>query len=135
MADTEKPIVLFDGVCQFCNGAVQFLINHDPKGNIRFAALQSNAGQDLLKKFNLPTNDLQTFILVSNKTYYTRSTAALKTLKYLDGFYKHLVFFLLIPKPLRDMIYKIIAKNRYKWFGMKDECMIPTPDIRKRFLD
>ena len=129
-----NPIILFDGVCNLCNGAVNFIIKRDKKSRIKFAALQSTAGHQLLNRFNLPTDIFNSFIFIKNGVAYTRSTAALKVCKYLSALWPLMYGFIIVPKFIRDGIYAWIAKNRYKWFGERPECMIPTPDIRARFL-
>ncbi|MFN2744061.1 MULTISPECIES: thiol-disulfide oxidoreductase DCC family protein [Bacillus] len=133
---TEMPdrIVLFDGICNFCDGAVQFIIKHDPKGLFSFASLQSDIGGELLKNHQLPTDHFDSFILIDNGRIYQKSAAALRVLKNLSGPWKAAAVFLIVPRPLRDAVYSLIAKNRYKWFGQKNECTIPGPEIRKRFL-
>lgn len=131
----KTPIVLFDGACNLCEASVKFLIRNDKKDAFRFASLQSEIGQELLKKFNLPTQKHDSFVLIIDKKIYLRSSAALKICNYLGGFWRLCKIFWLIPKPLRDTVYDFIAKNRYKWFGKKSECMLPTPEIRKRFLE
>lgn len=130
-----KAIILFDGVCNFCDGTVNFLIKHDTKERFLFASLQSDAGQHLLKKLNLPTEHFDSFIYVKDEKYYTKSTAALHIAKDLRKWWQLVYILVLIPKPIRDRCYDWIAKNRYKWFGKKQECAIPTPEIRKRFLN
>ncbi len=130
----SNPIILFDGVCNFCNSSVNFVIDRDKNSVIKFAALQSEAGQQLLKQFNLPTSEFNSFIFIEGGKVYTASTAALKVSKYLAALWPSLYGFIIVPKFLRDGIYKWIAKNRYKWFGKKDQCMIPGPEVRSRFL-
>ena len=132
--DFTKPVLLFDGVCNLCNGTVQFVIKRDPEAKFRFAALQSEVGQALLKKFELPQDDYDSFVFVEGERFYLRSTAALKVLKGLRGLWPLLYGLVIIPRPIRDFFYNWIAKNRYRWFGKKDQCMIPTPDLQKRFL-
>lgn len=132
--DEQQPIILFDGVCNLCNGAVQFIITRDPQARISFAALQSSIGQKLLERHKLPKSDFDTFIMIENGKIRTKSTAALKTLRYLNGAWKWAYLLIVIPKPLRDAIYSYIAKNRYKWFGKQEYCMIPNKDTKKRFL-
>lgn len=131
----DDPIVLFDGVCNLCNSAVQFIIKHDKKNTFRFASLQSETGQKLLTKFNLPLNELNSFILVENNKVYNMSTGALRVAKKLNGILPLLYSFIIIPKIFRDSIYDWVARNRYKWFGKKEECMIPTPELKARFLN
>jgi predicted DCC family thiol-disulfide oxidoreductase YuxK len=130
----DQPILLFDGVCNLCNRGVQFIIRHDTKEKFKFAALQSEAGQGLLKKFNLPTTDFDTFVLVEGEKYYRRSTAALRIAKDLNGAWKLFYGFIIIPAFLRDWVYNLVANSRYKIFGRTDSCMIPTPELRRRFL-
>ena len=131
--DNHK-IVLFDGVCNFCNSSVNFIIDHDKHNKFKFAALQSEAGQELLKKFNLPTEDFDTFILVDGDKYYKRSSAALHMVKDFPGLWKLLYVFIIVPPFIRDIFYNIIANNRYKWFGKRNECRMPTPELREKFL-
>ena len=131
----DQPVILFDGVCNLCNGAVQFVIKHDKKNVFRFASLQSETGQGLLAQYNLPTNELNSYILIENNKAYNRSTAALRVAKKLNGIITWLYGFIIIPKIFRDSIYDWIARNRYKWFGKKEECMIPTPEVKARFLN
>ena len=130
----ESPVILFDGVCNFCNGAVNFIIRRDKKSLIKFAALQSEPGRKLLQRFNLPTDELSSIILIEDGNVFTQSSAALKLCKYLTGLWPLMYGFIIVPLFIRDGIYKWIAKNRYKWFGKKDHCMIPTQEVRTRFL-
>ena len=135
MDDQKNPLILFDGVCNLCNSSVQFVIRHDPQHIFRFASLQSSFGQKILSKYGLPLNNYNSFILFVDNKIYTGSTAALMVVGKLKGFIKLLYFFIAVPKFIRDGVYNIFAKNRYKWFGKKQECMIPSPDVRERFLD
>ena len=127
-----SAIILFDGICNFCDGAVNFIIGQDTKNYFKFAPLQSEIGQEFVKKFDL--RGIDSVILVENDKAYTHSTAALKIAKSLSGIWSLAYVFIVIPKPIRDFFYKLFAKNRYKLFGKKDECMIPTPEVRARFL-
>lgn len=127
-------IILFDGVCNLCNGSVQFIIKRDKKAVFKFASLQSDIGQSILKEYKIPAGDLFSIILVENNKAYSRSTAALHIARRLDGAWKILYIGILFPKFLRDSIYDWVAKNRYRWFGKKEECMIPSPAMRERFL-
>jgi predicted DCC family thiol-disulfide oxidoreductase YuxK len=131
----ERPIVLFDGVCNLCNQIVQFVIKKDKKKQFLFASLQGKTGQEVLKKFNLSSNDFNSFIMVEGDKIYTRSTAALRMMKKLSGGWKLFYGLIVFPRFIRDTVYNWIARNRYKWYGKKDECMIPTPELRERFLD
>ncbi|RPI70964.1 MAG: thiol-disulfide oxidoreductase DCC family protein [Ignavibacteriales bacterium] len=127
-------IILFDGVCNFCNFWVNFLIDRDKKDKFRFTALQSEKGEALLKKFNLSTEDFDTFVLIDREKHFIKSTAVLIVAKNLPGFWKVLYLFMVIPKQIRDFLYGLISKNRYKLFGKKEACRIPTSEERKKFL-
>ncbi|MFZ1530319.1 MAG: thiol-disulfide oxidoreductase DCC family protein [Ferruginibacter sp.] len=127
-------IILFDGICNLCNGSVQYVIKHDPHGIFKFAALQSEAGQKILQQYNLPGERFNSFILIENGRVFTRSTAALRVVKRLKGFSKLLYAFIIIPAFIRNFVYDFIAKNRYRWFGKKESCMIPTAWLMERFL-
>jgi predicted DCC family thiol-disulfide oxidoreductase YuxK len=128
------PILLFDGVCNFCNGAVNFVIKRNKKKNIRFAPLQSSMGNSLLNDYNLPADNLETFFFIEDNKPYAYSTAALRVCRHLSGLWPLLYVFIIVPAFIRDGVYKWIGKNRYKWFGKKESCMIPSPDVRARFL-
>lgn len=130
----NQPVVLFDGVCNLCNGAVQWLILHDPNSKLRFASLQSDFGQSILKKNKLNTIDFNSFILVEGEKIWLKSNAALQVVRHLGGAWAWLGVLQIIPTFIRDFFYNIIAKNRYRWFGKKDECWLPTPELRARFL-
>jgi predicted DCC family thiol-disulfide oxidoreductase YuxK len=130
-----QPVVLFDGVCNLCNTAVQLIIKRDKKKLFRFASLQSEAGRALMKEYNFPAGELNSFILIDNGKAYSKSTAALKVAKKLSGIWPLLYTFMVIPKIFRDSIYGWVGRNRYKWFGKKEECMIPTPELKARFLN
>jgi len=130
----NSPVILFDGVCNLCNGSVQFVIKHDKAGLFKFASLQSEAGQQLLKKHQLPATNFNSFVLIQDEKAYTKSTAALMVAKQLTGVVKSLYAFSIIPTFIRDGVYNFIAKNRYSWFGKKDSCMIPSANIEARFL-
>ena len=131
---SRDAIILFDGVCNLCNTAVQFVIRKDNSNHFLFASLQSEEGKKILAAHNWPTSVMNTFILVENGKIYDRSTAALRVARKLKGLWKFLYGFMIVPKFIRDAIYNIISKNRYQWFGKKDECMIPTPELKARFL-
>lgn len=131
----EHPVILFDGVCNLCNRSVQFVIKRDKKKLFQFAALQGELGQQLLRKFHLDPNDLNSFVLVEGDKAYRRSSAALRVARRLSGGWKLLYGFMIIPPFIRNAVYNVVARNRYKWFGKRNECMIPTPELRSRFLD
>ncbi len=129
-----ESVVLFDGECHFCNKSVQFIIKRDKGAVFSFASLQGPVGRKLGKMYNyLPS--LDSFILIEQGRLYDESTAALRVVKQLNGFWKLLYIGILIPKAFRDPIYRWIARNRTKWFGNRDSCPIPTPEMRKRMLD
>jgi len=130
----ENAIILFDGVCNFCNGAINFVLKQDKKGVFRFAPLQSEAGQRLLKQYNLSTAEFDSFVLIDNGKIYKKSSASLRVMNKLPWYWKEAQLLRIIPTAFRDAIYDFIAKNRYKWFGKKEQCMIPTPEMRNRFL-
>ena len=130
----EKQIILFDGVCNFCNFWVNFVIKRDKKDLFRFAALQSESARELTNKFNLDTSKQDTFILVAGDKIFTKSTAALMVCKQLNDPVRFLYPFIILPKFIRDFIYDLIAKNRYKLFGKRESCRVPTEEDKKKFL-
>ena len=130
----NHPVLLFDGVCNLCTGVVRFVIRRDPEARFRFAALQSEVGQAMLADFDLPRADFETFVLLEGGRVYTRSTAALRVARGLSGAWPVLYALSAIPRPVRDFVYGIVARYRYRWFGRQEQCMIPTPDIAERFL-
>lgn len=126
--------ILFDGMCNLCSSSVQFIIKNDPAAHFSFASLQSEKGKELIKQYDIPQH-IESVVLVEKNNYFVKSDAALRISKNLTGLYKYLSMFRIVPRPLRDRIYGYVAKNRYKWFGKKDACMIPTPELRERFID
>jgi predicted DCC family thiol-disulfide oxidoreductase YuxK len=130
----DHPVILFDGVCNFCNASINFIIQHDKKKVFRFAPLQSQAGQKLLQHYHLPTENFGSFLLIEKGIVYQKSTAALKVYSKLSWFWKWTQLGWLAPKFFRDAVYDLIARNRYKWFGKKETCMVPSSDVRNRFL-
>ncbi|WP_062352806.1 thiol-disulfide oxidoreductase DCC family protein [Bacillus kwashiorkori] len=126
-------IILFDGECNFCNKSVQFIIKRDPHAYFKFASLQSDIGQKLLIEYGV-REDVDSLVLLEGKTYYVKSTAALKICKNLSGFWQAGKYFLFLPERWRNMVYDMIAKNRYRFFGRSSHCLLPTPEVRKRFL-
>jgi len=135
MSDIIPPrLVLFDGICNLCNGSVRFIISRDPEAHFTFASLQSDEGQRVLRRLGLPIADLDSFVYIRDGQVYRRSAGALHVLKDLGGFWEIMYVFIIVPQPIRDLIYDIIAKNRYRWFGKRDSCMVPTPELKKRFL-
>lgn len=129
-----ERIILFDGVCNLCSTAVQFIIERDGEGRFAFASLQSNVGQKLSAEHEIDGTSLDSIVLIDRGKAYQRSTAALHIARQLDGAWKLLYAGMVFPPFIRDRVYDWIAANRYKWFGEKTECWIPTPELRSRFL-
>ena len=134
MSYGKPAILLYDGVCGLCNWLVTFTIKRDRAGKFKFASLQSEAGRTLLQKFNLPVDDFDSMVLIKGDKSYRKSAAALRILKELTWPYKLFYLFIIIPAPIADFFYGIIARNRYKWFGKHDECLLPSPEIKERFI-
>jgi len=133
--EIHHPVILFDGVCNLCSEAVQFVIKRDKKNIFRFASLQSAFGQEILEKFNLPANTFNSFILYNSGKIYTRSTGALLVAKQLSRAWPLLSVFMVIPAFIRNAFYDVIARNRYKWFGQKEAWWLPSPALKIKFLD
>ena len=133
IANTPK-IILFDGVCNLCNGSVQFVIQRDSNKVFRYAALQSDFAKKLLESLNQPAPDIESVILVDGNSVYYRSDAALRIAKRLSGAWPMLSIFLIVPRFIRDAVYNFIGRNRYMWFGKQESCMIPTPELKELFL-
>lgn len=134
MSTSEHPVLLFDGVCNLCNSSVQFIIERDPRAHFRFASLQSEEGQALLNRFEDRPADLSSVVLVQDGQLYSRSDAALRVARQLGRGWPLLYALIVVPRPIRDAVYNWIARNRYRWFGKKEACMIPSPDLKSRFL-
>lgn len=130
----DNNIILFDGVCNLCNRLFKFIYKRDKKYVFTFGSIQSKPAQILLKKYDVNV-DLDSFILIKNNKVYKKSSAIIHVGLSLKGFYLLSAIFFIIPKPIRDFIYDIVAKNRYKWFGKRDKCIIPTKDMKERFLN
>ncbi len=130
----EQRIILFDGVCNLCNSGVQFIIKKDKKNLFKFAPLQSEHGQEILEKHQISTKNMDSFVYAYKGRAFTKSTAALKIAKELKRGWQLFYVFIVIPAFLRNFVYDLVAKNRYKWFGKKDSCMIPTPELKAKFL-
>jgi len=132
----NKKIILFDGVCTLCNGFVQFVIKHDKKDTFRFASLQSEYGQRIQNYLVLDSSDIKSIVLYQPEiAYFKKSKAVIEIIKDFGGFYRLLSFFGVFPVIITDLVYDFVAKNRYKWFGKKDQCMIPTAELKFKFLD
>lgn len=129
-----SAIILFDGVCNFCNGSVNFIIERDRKGYFKFAPLQSEIGEKLLAENGVNKVETDSVILIEDGRVYAYSTAALRIARRLEGVWKLFYGFIIVPRFIRDFFYKLFAGNRYRMFGKMDACMLPTPEIRERFL-
>ncbi|RED66000.1 thiol-disulfide oxidoreductase DCC family protein [Cohnella lupini] len=130
----EPILLLIDGQCNLCHGITRFVIARDPAATFRFASLQSGTGRRLLETGGLPTTEMNTVVMIDNGRYYTKSTAALRICKNLGGPWKLLYAGIVVPPAIRNRVYDFIAKRRYRWFGRQDSCLMPTEDIRRRFL-
>ncbi len=134
MNSEEHPILLFDGICNLCNWIVRFALKRDRAGLFRFASLQSASGQELLERFGRPRLELNSYLLIHQGRCLDKSSAGLTTLKMLGWPWRGLYILIAVPKPLRDLAYDFIARNRYRIFGKRETCMLPNPEIRGRFL-
>jgi predicted DCC family thiol-disulfide oxidoreductase YuxK len=134
MGENMGAIILFDGVCNFCNSSVQFIIKRDPTGYFKFASLQSETGQQLLKKYGV-SKEIDSLIVIEKQSVYIKSSAALQISRKLTGFWGLFSILRVFPPLFRDYLYDLVAKNRYNWFGNSDSCMLPTAEMKKRFLD
>jgi len=139
MTDTGQPehqaIVLFDGVCNLCNGAVQFILRRDRAGYYRFASLQGRSGSALLAEHGLDGGYRSSMIVIENGRLYVKSDAALRICTHLGAAWPMLALLRIVPRPIRDFVYEFVANNRYRWFGKRESCMLPRPEHRARFLD
>ena len=135
MDTSGHHIILFDGVCNLCNGFVQFVIRHDKKQTFKFASLQSDYAASLPELKDKIGNSLSTVVLQQDNQYYFKSTAALKIARLLAFPISIAYVFIIVPKPIRDAVYNWIASNRYRWFGKRNECWLPTPELKSRFLN
>jgi len=131
----ETRVVLFDGVCNFCNYWVNFALKRDRKNKLRFTPLQGKTAKQLLPHYNLNPSSLSSVIFIDAGKAWTQSSAAIRICRHLGGGWRLLYGLIIIPKFIRDFFYNIIARNRYKWFGKKESCMVPTPELRERFLE
>ncbi|MDR6844240.1 thiol-disulfide oxidoreductase DCC family protein [Flavobacterium granuli] len=132
----DKKIILFDGVCNLCNSAVQFVIEHDKNDVFRFVALQSELGQEILNHIGINSVNIDSIVLYEpGVAYYYKSSAAIQISENLDGFWHFGTFFKIIPAGIRNLLYDYIAKNRYRWYGKKESCMVPTPELKMKFLE
>jgi predicted DCC family thiol-disulfide oxidoreductase YuxK len=134
VAQIPDDLILFDGVCNLCSALVQFVIRHDPAGKFRFAAIQSEIGREMFQSHGLDPADLQTFVFISDGRMLLRSDAAIEVVSRFGGAWWIFRLLRFAPRVVRDSIYSTIARHRYRWFGRKEVCMIPTPEIKERFL-
>ena len=132
--ETAHPLVLFDGVCNLCAGVVRFVIERDREARFRFAPLQSELGRALQREHGIDPDALATFVLIDAEGAATRSTAVLRILRGLGAPWRWLYPLRFVPWPLRDALYGVVARNRYRWFGRRDDCLVPTAELRSRFL-
>ncbi len=130
----HQPLLLFDGVCNLCNSSVQFVIKHDKKQQFLFSSLQSNAAKEILLRYDETNLNLDSIILITDAKIYSKSSAILKIAKLLGGFYSFGVIFYIVPKFIRDKVYDFVAKNRCKWYGKREKCMLPSEKLKSRFL-
>ena len=128
------PILLYDGYCNFCNAWVRLIVRRDTAKKILFAPLQSSVGRKMLEEHKIDVNYTESLVFFEEERFSVSSTAALRIFSYLDGWERHLRILSVFQSPLRDTIYHFIAKYRYKWFGRMEQCMIPSPELRERFL-
>ena len=131
----QGPVVLFDGVCNFCNRAVNFILRHEKKAVLKFAPLQSEAGRRLARQYGLNSDQPESLVLIEEEKLYLRSSAALRICRYLRGGWPLMIGFIIVPTVIRDLVYRWIAANRYRWFGRRSQCMVPTEENRSRFIN
>ena len=132
----NKKIILFDGVCNLCDASVQFIIKHDKKDVFRFVAIQSEMGQNIIQYLGIDTSKTDSIILYEpDIAYYFKAEAALRIARELNSWHKILYLFIIIPDFMKNSVYNFIAKNRYKWYGKKEACMLPTTELKGKFLD
>ena len=133
--EVHNSVIIFDGVCNLCNGAVNFIIDRDTSANFQFAPMQSVSANKILSTLNLPSDNIDSIILIENGSSYIKSTAALRICKKLGALWPLFYLFILVPRPIRDYFYGIVAKNRYRWFGKREKCILPNAEIESRFLN
>lgn len=130
-----ERLILFDGVCNWCNVWVKFVIAHDPNGQFKFGTLQSESAQRILRELDLPATDFQTFLLLEEGYVSTKSTAALRAIRQLSRWWLLYYVCVLVPTPIRDVVYDFVARHRYRWMGKAATCRVPIPEERERFVD
>ena len=132
--DRHEKIIVFDGICNFCNAIVNFTTDRDPQRKFKFSTLQSEGAQRILEELELSKIDSPTMFVIESGCVFTKSTAALRVVRQLDSFWPLLYAFILIPRPIRDTVYDFVARNRYQWMGKSESCRVPTPDDHERFI-
>jgi len=130
----HERVIVFDGVCNWCNAWVNFTMDHDPQGKFKFGTLQSDKGQQILRELQLSTEDFETFLLLERGRVFSKSTAALRIVRHLSSLWPIFYICIAIPRPLRDAVYNVIGRHRYKWMGKADACRVPTASERERFV-
>ena len=133
-AATPDPLVLYDGVCNLCAGAVRFVVRHDRAGVFRFASIQSPLGRDLYRRHGFDPETLASFMVISDGRAFVRSDATLEVLRRCGGLWACVAWLRWIPRAIRDPVYDLVARNRYRWFGRAETCLVPTPELRARFI-
>jgi predicted DCC family thiol-disulfide oxidoreductase YuxK len=132
---TVRPILVFDGTCNLCVRSIRFILEHEQRPTLRFAPLQTRTGAQLMLKFGFSAQDAKTFVLIADERAYVKSDAAIRVARELRGRWKLLGLLRLVPGPLRDWAYDVIARNRYRWFGRREACMVPAPEVKARFIE
>jgi predicted DCC family thiol-disulfide oxidoreductase YuxK len=132
---TVKPILVFDGMCNLCAGSVRFILNHEKQPTLRFAPLQTPTGAQLTREFGFNPEDAKTFVLIADERAYVKSDAVVRLARELRGIWKLLALLRVMPRPVRDWVYDVIARNRYRWFGRREACMVPAPEVKARFIE
>ncbi len=135
MTPIPDPLVLYDGVCNLCAGSIRFVVRHDRAGVFHFASIQSSLGRDLYLRYGLNPESMPSFLVISGGRAFVRSDATFEVFRRCGGFLAVLAWLRWIPRFLRDPVYDLIARNRYRWFGRADTCLVPTPELRSRFLE
>lgn len=130
----NDPVILFDGYCNLCNSSINYIIDRDPDAYFKLGSLQSDEGKIYLHNYNLDRDEFKTVVLIENRSVYTRSAAALRIARRLKGPIKLVSIFIILPQFIRDPVYNWVARNRYKWFGKRDQCRVATPELKSRFL-
>ena len=130
----DRHLIIFDGVCNFCNGSVNFIIRHDSQGQFVFTPMQSDLAQQKIDQYGITNVGVDTFLLIKNDQCYVRTDAALEITKDLDGYWKIMRFFRIVPRPIRDFFYRFFARNRYAIFGRSDACIVPSDEVKNRFV-